>query len=46
MGRWNFNPRPRKGSDMVYEFETFEIDDFNPRPRKGSDGNVEQSIFI
>ena len=35
----NFNPRSRKGSDEMFEGQSFILADFNPRSRKGSDGD-------
>ena len=34
---WNFNPRPREGSDNIIFRVSFFYINFNPRPREGSD---------
>ena len=37
---FHFNPRSRKGSDTIPEFEYDNDTDFNPRSRKGSDRSM------
>ena len=37
---FNFNPRSREGSDVLYRFQHDTDSDFNPRSREGSDNDL------